>query len=284
MILPEAQSSGPIIAEPWDGADNQPAPLMIGRPESIELLVIFLGANDAAIPPSGQHVPLARYQNNLKALVDMVQSPMSRYYSKNTRVVLVTPPPLDESAWAKKCAKEGRPLDRRAATTQKYAETCVKLANELMIPVLDLHTLILEKAGAKGSTLPRNRISSLFSAFNRGSNRSKENIQSTSSGDAKPTTAESSIGSLGDYLVDGLHLGPLGNRVLFEGIVGVIKRAWSDLDPAAMPEMLPDYSSLAANKTEAVRMLYAHVSGEEISALAKGKHRAEADDETVPQL
>ncbi|KAI8050382.1 SGNH hydrolase-type esterase domain-containing protein, partial [Syncephalis plumigaleata] len=230
MILPKTQP------------DDQPASLMIGRPESIELLVIFLGANDAAIPPSGQHVPLARYRDNLKSLVDLVQSPMSRYYAKNTRVLLVTPPPLDESAWAKQCAKEGRQLDRRAATTQKYAEACVKLANELKVPVLDLHTLILEKAGAKQTT------------------------------------------PLGDYLSDGLHLGPLGNRVLFEGIIGVIKRAWPALDPATMPAMLPNYSSLAANNSDAVRMLHAHASGEEISALTKGKHRAETEeDETVSQ-
>ncbi|RKP25606.1 SGNH hydrolase-type esterase domain-containing protein, partial [Syncephalis pseudoplumigaleata] len=130
MILPRAQTS-------------LPASTLLGQHESIELLVVLLGANDAAIPPSGQHVPLTRYRENLKALVDMVQSPMSRYYAPNTRVILVTPPPLDEALWAKDCAKDGRPLDRRAATTQKYAEACVKLARDLHVPVLDLHSLIL---------------------------------------------------------------------------------------------------------------------------------------------
>ncbi|KAI9598453.1 SGNH hydrolase-type esterase domain-containing protein, partial [Syncephalis fuscata] len=174
MILPNAQQSSP-------------SSMMIGRPASIELLIICLGANDAAIPPSGQHVPLTRYRENLKMLVDLVQSPMSRYYSPKTRVMLVSPPPLDEAKWAKQCNSDGKMLDRKATTTQKYAETCVKLANELNVPVLDLHTMLLEKA------------------------------------------AEGSSGTLGDYLIDGLHLGPLGNRVLFEGVVGVIKRAWPDL-------------------------------------------------------
>ncbi|RKP25605.1 hypothetical protein SYNPS1DRAFT_8309, partial [Syncephalis pseudoplumigaleata] len=52
---------------------------------------------------------------------------------------------------------------------------------------------------------------------------------------------------IGDYLVDGLHLGPLGNQLLFEGIISVIRRTWPDLDPTTMPELLPNYRNLAAS-------------------------------------
>ena len=35
----------------------------------VRLLVIWFGANDAAVPPKEQHVPLARYKANLAKLI-----------------------------------------------------------------------------------------------------------------------------------------------------------------------------------------------------------------------
>jgi hypothetical protein len=56
------------------------------------LFVIFLGANDAVLPRFSQHVPLPEYEANLRYYVDtLLAHPMT----KGTKIVLITPPPID---------------------------------------------------------------------------------------------------------------------------------------------------------------------------------------------
>ncbi|KAK9709120.1 isoamyl acetate-hydrolyzing esterase [Basidiobolus ranarum] len=109
-----------------------------------ELVTIFFGANDAALPSSPQHVPLEQYQQNLRELINMIHSPESKYYSPNTRILLITPPPLDETAWEKHCLEGGRTLDRNAETTYSYVIGCSKVGEEMDIPVVNLWQLINE--------------------------------------------------------------------------------------------------------------------------------------------
>ncbi|ORY02869.1 hypothetical protein K493DRAFT_254511 [Basidiobolus meristosporus CBS 931.73] len=72
----------------------------------------------------------------------MIRSPGSRYHSPNTRILLITPPPLDEPAWEKTCLSKGKTLDRNAETTYSYAIGCVEVAEELNIPVVNLWRLV----------------------------------------------------------------------------------------------------------------------------------------------
>ncbi|CAI5955861.1 unnamed protein product, partial [Closterium sp. NIES-64] len=58
------------------------------------LVTVFFGANDAALPgrTSGkQHVPIPEFKENLRVIVTHLQS-----LGPNVRVVLITPPPVDE--------------------------------------------------------------------------------------------------------------------------------------------------------------------------------------------
>ncbi|KAJ7516622.1 hypothetical protein O6H91_22G064800 [Diphasiastrum complanatum] len=57
------------------------------------LVTVFFGANDAALPDrksKAQHVPLSEYKENLQRIVSHLKG-----LSPSTRVVLITPPPID---------------------------------------------------------------------------------------------------------------------------------------------------------------------------------------------
>ncbi|CAO3633201.1 unnamed protein product [Cunninghamella echinulata] len=112
----------------------------------IELMTIFFGANDAALPFSPQHVPLDRYKTNLKTMIDMIKTPSSPYYNPNLRLLLITPPPLNESQWSERCKENGTPLDRLSDNTRHYAETVIAFGMEHNIPVIDIWSSLSEKA------------------------------------------------------------------------------------------------------------------------------------------
>ncbi|KAH9932154.1 SGNH hydrolase-type esterase domain-containing protein [Amylocystis lapponica] len=106
---------------------------------TVRLLTIWLGANDAAFPGSSQHVPLPAFRANLAALVRMVAAPASPRYSPATRVVLLTPPPVNTHQW--------HWGDRDLATTRTYAEAVKDVARAEGVPALDVFAAFWEAAG-----------------------------------------------------------------------------------------------------------------------------------------
>ena len=56
------------------------------------LFTIFLGANDACLPPAGAHVPLERYEENLREFVETI---LTEEAMTDTKIVLITPPPIN---------------------------------------------------------------------------------------------------------------------------------------------------------------------------------------------
>ncbi|KAF8557328.1 SGNH hydrolase [Imleria badia] len=104
----------------------------------VQLLTIWFGANDAAPPPSPQHVPRDRYKDNLDHLVNMVKSPTSAYYSPYTRIILITPPPVNTHQGAKRIFSE----------TKLYAEAVKEVGAQVGVPVADVWTEIWEAAGS----------------------------------------------------------------------------------------------------------------------------------------
>lgn len=115
----------------------------------VRLLVIWFGANDAAVPPKEQHVPLARYKANLAKLIWMVSSPESPRYSPATRVVLLTPPPVNTLQWSVRQASKDPPqgLDRDFEVTRTYAEAAKEVGEAEGVPVVDVWTRFWEGAG-----------------------------------------------------------------------------------------------------------------------------------------
>ncbi|KAI0668544.1 SGNH hydrolase [Trametes maxima] len=115
----------------------------------VRLLVIWFGANDAAPPPKPQHVPLDRFRANLRKLVWTVRAPESARHSPDTRVVLMTPPPVStpQRARAQGAKSPPRELDREFETTRRYAEAVAEVGREVGVPVVDLWGALYEAAG-----------------------------------------------------------------------------------------------------------------------------------------
>ncbi|KAL7321540.1 isoamyl acetate-hydrolyzing esterase [Mucor circinelloides] len=112
---------------------------------SIPLMTIFFGANDAALPGSPQHVPLDRFKQNTKEMIDLVKNPQSRYYNPKLRLILITPPPINEAQWGKKCEQDGGKLNRTNEAARSYAECISDIGRETNTPVADIWSRLMDK-------------------------------------------------------------------------------------------------------------------------------------------
>ncbi|NXA37288.1 IAH1 esterase, partial [Eudromia elegans] len=108
--------------------------------ESTVAVTVFFGANDSALKDLNpkQHVPLEEYAANLKSMVQYLKS----VDISEDKIILITPPPLQESAWEKECLAKGDKLNRRSSTTGEYAKACVQVAKDCGTGVVDLWTLM----------------------------------------------------------------------------------------------------------------------------------------------
>ncbi|PSS22646.1 hypothetical protein PHLCEN_2v3012 [Hermanssonia centrifuga] len=104
----------------------------------VRLLTIWFGANDACLPGFRQHVPLDLFSENLTKLIHMVSSAKSEYYSPETRVILLTPPPVNTNQ---------RGNDRDFETTSKYADAVREVGKKENVPIVDVWTLLWEGCG-----------------------------------------------------------------------------------------------------------------------------------------
>mmetsp|Transcript_39266 Transcript_39266/g.57783 ORF Transcript_39266/g.57783 Transcript_39266/m.57783 type:complete len:318 (+) Transcript_39266:98-1051(+) len=104
---------------------EDPAPLLVA---------VLLGANDAALPGYPQHVPVAEYEENLRAIVAHFRTAYP-----GTGLLLLTPPPVHEGLWGAFVAAQGRELDRRAQVTAQYAAACRRVARREGLPLVDCH-------------------------------------------------------------------------------------------------------------------------------------------------
>lgn len=121
----------------------------------VKLLAIWFGANDACIPPSPQHVPMERFKDNLRSMVKMVKSPESEHYSPWTRVILLTPPPVNTHQRLADLQSRNPPLalDRLFDTTRSYARAVQEIGDEEDVAVVDVWTLIWDAAGRDEASL-----------------------------------------------------------------------------------------------------------------------------------
>jgi isoamyl acetate esterase len=101
--------------------------------------------HDACFPdtPTKQHVPLQVYKQNLKALVT---HPVVAVH--HPKIILVTPPPIDEMRQEEVDAAKGYPLCRRASVTAEYAEAARQVGAEIGgdLMVLDLWSAVMAEA------------------------------------------------------------------------------------------------------------------------------------------
>ena len=184
---------------------------------SVRFTMIFFGANDARLPntPGGpdQHVPLDDFKNNLRTIAthECVKA------HQDIRVVLVTPPPVDErklmEADQAKYPGIGDVMRRTASTTAKYAQAVRDLGDELQLPVLDIWAAMLKHAGH-----------STQGGFGEGVLGSKDAPQSQ---------------ALQEFLHDGLHFSKSAYELLFHELITLIEQRFSGQAAERLPFVLP---------------------------------------------
>jgi lysophospholipase L1-like esterase len=116
----------------------------------VALAVILLGANDAARPEgrkSRYATRVEEYEENLRWIVSRFVSEADE--TSYTRVVLCTPPPIDEEERLRITTEQrGMPadlLDRDAERAAAYADAARRVGENTRVAVADLHAAFLAK-------------------------------------------------------------------------------------------------------------------------------------------
>ncbi|KAI2472060.1 SGNH hydrolase [Annulohypoxylon bovei var. microspora] len=111
----------------------------------IEYLLVLLGANDAClpIPTNTQGVPIDQYKENLIKIITH-----DHIKAHNPKILLVTPPPIDEIRVTEIDLAMGHAqATRQAAVSAAFSETVRKVAEEIPgVVLVDLQKAILDKA------------------------------------------------------------------------------------------------------------------------------------------
>ena len=185
----------------------------------IRLLIVFFGANDSRLPNTlgaPQHVPLEVYKDNLKKIVQH-----SLVEAHQPRVLIVTPPPVDEGMCEGDDLANGiDQVRRKAEVTKAYAKGAREVSVELGVECLDLWSVFMREVGwEEGQPLVGR----------------------------KGVEHDGSKG-LSRLLRDGLHLTPEGNKTLFAALMKTIVGRWPDMIPDTIPFVLPRWDDMNAWK------------------------------------
>ncbi|KAL1588587.1 hypothetical protein WHR41_02380 [Cladosporium halotolerans] len=206
----------------------QVLPYAIPPPEkaTIRLLTIFFGANDSRLPHTPppttpqQHLPPADFKSNLQTLLS---HPRVKSHAR-ARIILVTPPPVDERMLRATDAANipgFSGLRRTARTTAMYAEVVREVGRERGVGVCDVWGGMVGRAG-----------------WRDGDGEGEEGLVGVEG------ARESAV--LRGFLSDGLHLSPEGYKVLFEELMETVKTYCPELLPENLPMVLPDWKDLEA--------------------------------------
>ena len=119
----------------------------------VALVVIWFGANDAALPnvDPHHHVPLDEYTKNLETTVWQI-----RQVHPKAKILLVTPPPVHgpqrlQYQRQRYGDRATGVLERTLDVTSKYALQCKTVANKLQVPVVDMFQLMLHEGRRRRS-------------------------------------------------------------------------------------------------------------------------------------
>ncbi|KAJ2850075.1 isoamyl acetate-hydrolyzing esterase [Coemansia brasiliensis] len=168
---------------------------------TMQLFILFFGTNDAQVLSQKGSTPIDKYHANMHSIISLLQNPQSNYYSPNTRILVITPPPVGERMVQAKLLKANQPTPFLNRRTAKYAEVAKQVAREARVPYVDLFTEIqirVEKEQAK-----------------EGSSSKYEGYE--------------------NYLYDGVHLDYNGNTLLYDLICKAIRSNWPELFPQKLP-------------------------------------------------
>jgi lysophospholipase L1-like esterase len=100
-------------------------------------------------------------------LLEIINHPVVTVHSPN--IILITPPPFEETMLLKLLEEWGSPPPtRKAVDAQHYAELVKEVGKEAGLPVLDIWSAFMEKAGWKSKELEELLYDGEFPDFERG--------------------------------------------------------------------------------------------------------------------
>ncbi|KAL2352642.1 hypothetical protein BJ546DRAFT_1098102 [Cryomyces antarcticus] len=207
-------------------SDLQPAP----SPPPL-FITIFVGANDACLTPASAHVPLPAFEAHIRDWVDTI---LTDPVFEGTKVILITPPPINLSAPRQDDIDIG-PVRRRAreegegeregmgfrtyVSKRDYAEKVMEIARsyeEISDRVVGLdfwRALVDQELVRQGKALGRD-----------------EQGGSVCDEDALPGCGlRAALEFARGTFVDALHLGPLGYDVLTKELLALLISRWPEL-------------------------------------------------------
>lgn len=184
--------------------------------DNVKLITIAIGTNDAARTPDElnktQAVPIERYQDNLRKLVQLS-------LDHNVKPILIGPGLVDVKAFNPSLAERGRPTNTDFSTNKRqhqYSQAAEAVANELNVPFVDIWEGLRVHGGWS--------VEQLYN----------------STGDKK---GQDYI-SLGEYLHDGLHYTGAAYKILFDKVVTTIKSSYPELSPDNLPLQLSEWRNI----------------------------------------
>jgi lysophospholipase L1-like esterase len=186
--------------------------------------VILFGANDAVLdlPTTSQYVPIEQYKENLTKIVTH-----PRITAHKPKILLVTPPPLDQiKVTGLNMATGHSQAIRTSANSAAYSEVARQVARENPgVVSIDLQKAIMEKA-----------IELSPGDYQVG-------------GPVLGCPENGKSGALHELLPDGLHMAGPAYRIFFDILVPHIGEEWKTLaadDRAGY--VLPDWRDLTGEK------------------------------------
>lgn len=167
--------------------------------------------------PTRHHVPIEQYKENVTKILNH-----PRIKEDNPKILLVTPPPVDEFKHAKIDSNKGLPATTRtSAISASYAEKAREVARENPgVVLIDLWQAIMDKA-----------------------------IEMAEPGDYQPggpwlgCPENGKAGGLTTLLPDGLHMNGEAYRVFFDTIRPHIGKEWEGL-PLDAGLVYPHWSAI----------------------------------------
>ena len=112
-------------------------PRLLASREQADVITVLLGSNDAVKEGEYQHVPLDRYAQNLRDILEYV-APLG------IPVVLLTPPPVCDRALCEQ-ANISWPLNRENERTSLYAKAALSVGVEKSVDTVDLYSAMVKE-------------------------------------------------------------------------------------------------------------------------------------------
>ncbi|KAH7398248.1 SGNH hydrolase-type esterase domain-containing protein [Pyrenochaeta sp. MPI-SDFR-AT-0127] len=191
------------------------------------LFTIFVGANDAAIIGDSEYVPWVKFEANIRGFVETI---LTQDAMANTKIVLITPPPISRQAPAKDPGmteeqvedsnwwkKEG-PIYKTYMSKKRYAEGVMQIAGEYE-----------ETGRVVGLNLWRRLVDARLNEDGSGEGLDEE------MGPGCGLIGAKSFGK--GWFTDGLHLDVKGYNVLSEALFALITEKWPELAPERIGEL-----------------------------------------------